>query len=119
VRTDSLHQQTWDNLNNQVLNKEASRKHPANGSIIQSPTQTILHSNTAQDLLESLEQKVGSIGTQQLPRGIDCNPASKIPDESNISATWQLNVQHDCSPLKLTGGSSGYDDHNLPQEPAG
>jgi hypothetical protein len=49
VRTDSLCQQTRDNLNNLVQNN-SSRKHPSNGSIIQPSTQTILDSNTVQEL---------------------------------------------------------------------
>jgi hypothetical protein len=109
VKTDSLHQQARDNLNNLVQNS-SSRKHPSNGSIIQPSTQTILDSNTVQDLLNTYQDKVGSAATQQLPRGIDCNPASKIPDESNVNAAL---------PVRLTGGSSGCDDHTLPQEPAG
>lgn len=108
-----------DNFSNQVQSKESPRKHPTNGSIVQPSTQNILDNNTAQDLLDALHQNVGSSATQQLPRGIDCNPASRIPDETNMNTVWQLNVQRGCSPLKLTGGSSSYDDHNLPQEPAG
>jgi hypothetical protein len=109
VRTDSLRQQTHDNLNNLVQNS-SSRKLPSNGSIIEPSTQTILDSNTVQDLLNTLQEKVGSTATQQLPRGIECNPASKVPDESKVNAAW---------PVKLTGGSNGCDDHTLPQEPAG
>lgn len=109
VRTDSLCQQTRDNLNNLVQNN-SSRKHPSNGSIIQPSTQTILDSNTVQELLNTLQEKAGSTATQQLPRGINCNPASKVPDESNVNAAW---------PVRLTGGCSGCDDHTLPQEPAG
>lgn len=109
VRTDSLRQQTRDNLNNLVQNS-SSRKNPSNGSIIEPSTQTILDSNTVQDLLNTLQEKVGSTATQQLPRGIDCNPASKVPDESKVNAAW---------PVSLTTGSNGCDDHTLPQEPAG
>jgi hypothetical protein len=107
------------NFTKQVQNKESSRKHPPNGSIIQPSTRTIPDNNTAQDLLDALQQSVGNTAIQELPRGIDCNPASKVPDEMNINAVWQMNAQHNCTPLKLTGGSSGYDDHSLPQEPAG
>lgn len=109
ARTDSLNQQTRDNLNNLVQNS-SSRKHPSNGSIIQPSTQTILDSNTVQDLLNTLQEKVGSNATQQLPRGIDCNPASKVPDESNVNTAW---------PVRLTDGSSGCDDLSLPHEAAG
>lgn len=109
VRTDSSHQQTCDSLSNVVQNK-SSRKHPSNGSIIQPSTQTIFDNNTVQELLNTLQEKGGSTATQQLPRGIDCNPASKIPDESNVNAAW---------PARLTGGSNGCDDCTLPPEPAG
>ncbi|PNF17496.1 Late secretory pathway protein AVL9-like protein, partial [Cryptotermes secundus] len=117
-RTVSLRHQRWENWSSQVHSKEPSGKHPANGSIIQPPTNAIIDNNAAPDLLDTFQEKVGSTATQQLPRGIDCNPPSKIPDESNINAAWQV-TQSGCSPLKLTGGSSGYDNHTLPQEPAG
>jgi hypothetical protein len=76
----------WENLTNQVQSKEPSGKHPTNGSIIQPPTKTIIDNKTAPDLLDTFQEKVGSTATQQLPRGIDCSPPSKIPDESNINA---------------------------------
>jgi hypothetical protein len=101
-----------------VQSKEPSIKHPANGSISQPPTEIIIDNNAASDLLSTFEEKVGSTATQQLPRGIDCNPSSNIPDECNISAEWQP-MHRGCSPLKLTGGNNGYDNHTLPQEPAG
>jgi hypothetical protein len=117
-RTDSLHHQVWENFTNQVQSKEHSRKLPSNGRIIQPPTKSLIDKNTAPDLLDTFEEKVGSTATQQLPMGIDCNPSSRVPDESNINAAWQV-TQSGRSPLKLTGGSSGYDDNTLPQEPAG
>jgi hypothetical protein len=108
-----------DNCCDQVQNKDSSRKHPTNGSIVEPSTQTFLDNNAAQNLLDVLQQNVDSTAMQQLPKGIDCNPASKIPDEMHMNTVWQLNVRHGCSPLKLTGGSSGYNGHSLPQEPAG
>jgi hypothetical protein len=111
-RTDSLHHKAWENFTNQVQNKEPSGKLPSNGRIIQPPTKPLIDKNTAPDVLDTFQEKVGSTATQQLPRGIDCSPSSRVPDEANLDAAWQV-------PLKLTGGSSGCEDNTLPQEPAG
>jgi hypothetical protein len=108
----------WENSANQVQNKGLSGKLPSNGSIIQPPTKSLMDKATAPDLLNTFQEKVGSTATQQLPRGIDCNPSSRVQEETDINASWQV-TQSGSSPLKLTGGSSGYDDHTLPQEPAG
>ncbi|PSN33441.1 hypothetical protein C0J52_17961 [Blattella germanica] len=79
---------------------------PSNGNIL-------LDKSAAQDLMDSLQIKVGTTASQQLPRGIDCSPATKLATEP---AAWQMT----CTPLKLTGGSSDYEDHGMPaQEPAG